>query len=91
MGFLSSFRDWLRQRNADKKSVPGSVKRCGELAYSFIQQGDCLAARKLLLKALDQRKEIGDVGVRNWLLELLAWTWTLTEQYRDEAEFFSTY
>ena len=91
MGYLSSLRDWLRRRNADKKSVPGAVMRQGELAYSFIQQGDCSAARELLLKALDQRKEIEDVGVLNWLLELLAWTWTLTEQYRDEAEFFSTY
>lgn len=27
----------------------------------------------------------------NWLLELLWWTWTYTEQYRESTEFFSTY
>jgi tetratricopeptide (TPR) repeat protein len=90
MGLLRALRDRLR-RNAAHRSVPGVVKRRGELAYSFIQQGDCLTARELLLKALEQRNEIEELAVLNWLLELLAWTWTVTEQYRDETEFFSNY
>lgn len=40
------------------------------------------AARELLLKTLEQRNEIW-VSVLNWLLELLAWTWAETGQYRD--------
>jgi tetratricopeptide (TPR) repeat protein len=91
MGLLSSLRERLGRRNAGNRSVPGALKRRGELAYSFIRQGDCLAAREQVLKALEQRNEIGDVAVLNWLLELLAWTWTLTEQYRNETEFFSKY
>jgi tetratricopeptide (TPR) repeat protein len=91
MGLLSWLREWLRRRNEGNSAVPGALRRRGELAYSFIQQGDCLAARELLLKALEQRNEIEDLAVVNWLLELLAWTWTLTEQYRDETEFLSKY
>jgi tetratricopeptide (TPR) repeat protein len=90
MSLLSSLREWLR-RNAGDRPVPGAAKRRGELAYSFIQQADYLAAREVLLKALEQRNEIGDVAVLNWLLEALAWTWTQTEQYRDKTEFFSNY
>ncbi len=90
MGLLRSLRERLR-RDAGNRPVPGAVKRRGELAYSFIQQGECLAAREQLLKALEQRNEIGDVAVLNWLLGLLAQTWTLTEQYRDGTEFFSKY
>jgi tetratricopeptide (TPR) repeat protein len=90
MGFLNSLREWLR-RNAGNSSVPGAAKHRGELACSFIQQGDYLAARELLLKTLEQRNEIRDVAVLNWLLELLAWTWAETGQYRDKTEFFSKY
>jgi hypothetical protein len=36
MGLLRALRDRLR-RNAAHRSVPGVVKRRGELAYSFIQ------------------------------------------------------
>jgi Tfp pilus assembly protein PilF len=90
MALLSSLREWLRQ-NAGNKSVHGAAKHSGELAYSFIQKDDYLAARKLLLKALERRNEIQDVAILNWLLELLAWTWTQTEQYRDETAFFSEY
>jgi tetratricopeptide (TPR) repeat protein len=90
MGLLNSLREWLR-RNTGSRYVTGAAKRGGELAYSFIQQGDYLAARELLVKTLEQRNEIRDVAVLNWLLELLAWTWTQTEQYRDETEFFSKY
>jgi tetratricopeptide (TPR) repeat protein len=91
MGLVSSIRERLRRRNTGNNSITGEVKRRGEQAYYFMQKGDCLAARELLLKALEKRNEIGDVAVLNWLLELLAWTWTLTEQYRDETEFFSNY
>lgn len=90
MGFLSSLREWLG-RNAGNRTVPGAAMHCGELAYSFIQKDDYLAARKLLLKVLEQRNEIRNVAVLNWLLELLACTWTRTEQYRDETAFFSEY
>ena len=90
MNVLSSLRERLR-RKGSVSVVPGSVKRRGELAYSFIEQGDCLTARELLLKTLEQRNEIGDLTVLNWLLELLHWTWILTEQYRDGTEFFSKY
>ena len=77
--------------NARNQSAPGAVKARGELAYSYIQQGNFVAARELLLKALDQKDEIRDVVTLNWLLELLAWTWTATDQYRDKAEFFTQY
>jgi tetratricopeptide (TPR) repeat protein len=90
MGLFSSLREWLR-RNAVNRSVPGAATHRAELAYSFIQQGNYLAARELLLKTLEQRNEIRDVAVLNWLLEALAWTWTQTEQYRDKTEFFSNY
>ena len=43
------------------------------------------------MKALDQRDEILDLATSNWLLELLAYTWTVTDQYRDKTEFFSKY
>jgi hypothetical protein len=89
MSLLSSLREWLR-RNAGDRPVPGAAKRRGELACSFIQQADYLAAREVLLKALEQRNEIGDVVVLNWLLGLLAWTWIVNEQYRDNTEFFQT-
>jgi tetratricopeptide (TPR) repeat protein len=62
-----------------------------ELAYSSLQRGDYLGARELLVKALEQRNEIKDPAVLNWLLACLAWTWTVTEQYRDSTEFFSDY
>lgn len=70
---------------------PALQSTAAKLAYSFIQQGDYLAARNLLLKALEQRNEIRDAAVLNRLLELLAWTWTQTGQYRDATEFFSNY
>jgi len=90
MGFLSWLRELLH-RNIRNKSVPEVVKARGELAYSYIQQGDYVAARELVSKALDQRDEIRDVATLNWLLELLAWTWTATDQHRHKAEFFSQY
>jgi len=90
MGLLSWLRELLH-RIARNESVPGAVKARGELACSYIQQGNCVAARELLLKALDQRDEIRDLATLNWLLELLAWTWTATDQYRDKTEFFSHY
>ena len=54
MGFLSWLRELLH-RNTRNKSVPGVVKARGELAYSYIQQGNYVAARELVSKALDQR------------------------------------
>ncbi len=90
MGFLSWLRELLH-RNTRNKSAPGVVKARGELAYSYIQQGNYVAARELVSKALDQRDEIRDVATLNWLLELLAWTWTATDQHRQKTEFFSQY
>jgi hypothetical protein len=66
IGLLSSLREWLR-RNAGNRSVPVAAKHPGELACSFIQQGNDLAARELLLKTLAQKNEIRDVAVLNWL------------------------
>jgi tetratricopeptide (TPR) repeat protein len=90
LGLLSSIREWLRRNRVDRLAS-GTVKSRGKSAYSFIQRGDYLTARELLLKALEQRNDIRDPAVLNWLLELLSWTWTLTEQYRDGTEFFSQY
>lgn len=80
-----------RLRRNGSRHVPGIVKSRANLAYSFIQQGDYLSARGLLLEALEQRNDIRDPSVLKSLLELLWWTWTWTEQYRESAEFFSTY
>ena len=88
------FRSWLRallNPNAAEESVASAAKASGKLAYSHIRQGDYVAARDVLLKALSQRDKIRDVAVLNWLLELLSRTWTATDQYRDKAEFFSQY
>ena len=84
---------WIRERLSrnDSRHVPGIVKSRANLAYSFIQHGEYLKAREQLFKALEQRNEIRDPSVLNLLLELAWWTWTLTEQYRESAEFFSTY
>jgi tetratricopeptide (TPR) repeat protein len=57
----------------------------------LIQRGDFVAAREVLLKVLDRRDEIQDVAFQNKLLELLAWTWTLTDEHRERAVFFSEY
>lgn len=67
------------------------MKARANIAYSFFQRGECLAARQQLLKALERRNDIRDPAVLNWLLDLLWWTWTFTEQYRESVEFFSVY
>lgn len=91
MRLFNSIRKLLRRN--DSRHVPGIVKARLNMAYSFIQQGEYLAARQLLLKALEQRNDIQDqdAAALNWSLDLLWWTWTFTEQYRESAEFFSTY
>jgi tetratricopeptide (TPR) repeat protein len=90
MNLLSSLRERLREKRSSSL-VPGSVMSLRELAYSSIQRGDYLGARELLVKALEQRNEIKDPAVLNWLWVGLAWTWTVTEQYRDSTEFFSNH
>jgi hypothetical protein len=89
MRLFALIREWLRRN--DSRHVPGIVKSRGNMAYSFIQQGEYLAARDQPLTALERRYDIRDPSVSNWLLELLWWTWTFTEQYRESTEFFSTY
>jgi tetratricopeptide (TPR) repeat protein len=90
MSILSSLRERLFGKS-NSSPVPGSVMSLRELAYSSFQRGDYIGARDLLLKALEHRNEIQDPAILNWLLGCLWWTWTLTEQYRDGAEFFASY
>ena len=85
MGFLYWVRELLH-RNA-----VGVAKARGKLAYSYIQKGNYVGARELLLNALERRNDIRDPSTLNWLLDLLWWTWTYPEQYRESVEFFSTY
>lgn len=61
------------------------------MAYSFIMPGRYLTARQQLPKALEQRNDIRDRSMLDWLLDHLWWTWAFTEQYRESEEFFSTY
>ena len=89
MRLFASIRERLRRN--DSSYIPGTVKSRANLAYSFIQQGEYLTARQQLLKALERRNDIRDPAMLNWLLVHLWWTWTFTEQYRESAEFFSTY
>lgn len=89
MGPFASIRKWLGRN--DGRHVPGVVKARANIAYSFIQQGEYLTARQQLLKALEQRDDIRDRSTLNRLLSLLWWTWSVTEQYREAEEFFSTY
>lgn len=86
---LSSILRWLFPANAHQ--APGTVHGRLNLAYSFIRQEKYLDARQQLLQALELRKEIRDPATVNLLLELLWWTWTYPEQYREAADFFSAY
>jgi tetratricopeptide (TPR) repeat protein len=89
MKLFTSIRERLRRN--DSRHVPSIVKSHANIAYSFIQHEEYLAARQQLLKALERRNDIRDPSILTWLLELLWWTWIFTEQYREAAEFFSTY
>jgi tetratricopeptide (TPR) repeat protein len=85
---------WLRQLlhwHRRNESVPSAVRSMVDLAYSYIRHGDCPGARELLLKALTRRDEIRDTAAVNRILELLAWTWTVTDQHREKVDFFSQY
>jgi len=78
-----SLLSWIR--NVFRLNLP-TARAC-----SLIRRGDFVAARDVLFKVLDRRDEIQDVAFRNKLLELLAWTWTLTDEHRERAVFFSEY
>ena len=90
MGLFALFRNRLR-RNKHKDGAPDTLMPLLEVAFSFIQKEDYVAARELLLRAVERRSEIRDPSIVIWLLETLAWTWTYTDQYRDRTDFFTEY
>src|SRR5262249_1771813 len=67
MRFFASIRQWLGRN--DGKHVPGFVKARANMAYSFIMPGRYLTARQQLPKALEQRNDIRDRSMLDWLLD----------------------
>lgn len=90
MSLWSSLRERFRGKGT-RYAVPDGVTSLTQLAYSCFQRAEYVDARELLMKALEQRNEIQDPAVLNWVLGCLWWTWTLGEQYRDGTEFFTNY
>lgn len=77
------------RRNKEKPVVPGAVGPLLSEAHAVFLRGDFLAARELLLKALEHKEEIQNEALLVWIFNILALTWYRLEQYRECVEFFS--
>ena len=58
-------------------------------ARAVFLRGDFLAARELLLKALEHEEEIQNEALLVWIFNIRALTWYRLEQYGECVEFFS--
>jgi tetratricopeptide (TPR) repeat protein len=90
MSLFARLMNRLR-RNKNKDTAHDTLVPLLALASSFFQKHDYVAARDLLLRAVEHRNEIQDPSILVWVLETLAWTWTYSDQHRERAEFFSDY
>ncbi|HEV2195626.1 MAG TPA: tetratricopeptide repeat protein [Candidatus Acidoferrum sp.] len=90
MRIFHALLGWLH-RNEEKLALPTTAGSLVNQACAALARGDFLAARRFLLKVVEHRDEIQDVGSLTWIFSSLAWTWFESEQYRDCADFFSQY
>jgi len=87
----------LWKRTVDRLVGGGKPKSGRDLharmkdAYDCLNSEDYLAARQILLGALEFRDQIQDAPTVDWLLGSLEATWLFQDQFREQISFFSDY
>jgi tetratricopeptide (TPR) repeat protein len=88
---MSFWRFFKNRSNGSghKRRAQAEIARLVNLASSLLQSEHYVEARGLLLRALENDREIDNPAVLEWILMWLAMTWERTEEYQDWTAFFS--